>query len=142
MPSDNAVHSDLLVYWTGAKDIEQQCGTAEWFKEEHSSTRNEERLMRAYLDRLANILKYGLWMTDQAPPKISRDYELPTAPCTCFTELKLSQSRTHAARYGRLGLAFKRPFLFARGGRPVAYYAVKDGIWTEKDTFLHACASD
>jgi hypothetical protein len=35
--------------------------------------------------------------------------DVPAVPQTCFTELKLSQSRAHAREYGRLGIGGKRP---------------------------------
>ena len=62
-----------------------------------------------------------------------------TAQC-CFTELKLSESRRHAARYGRLGIGVKRPFLFERFGRPLAYFGF--GEQKHNDKFLESCAHD
>jgi hypothetical protein len=141
MPFDYAIHSDLLVYWTGKKDIEPECGTADWHKEGCPKEKRENgQLKNAYLQRLTNILKHGLWMTNQSPPEIGQEYECENAPCTCFTELKLSQSHTHATQYGRLGLGFKRSFVFDRGGRPVIYYGTRS--WTKKDPFLQSCAND
>ena len=141
MPSDYAIHSDLLVYWTGKKDIERESGTADWHKEDCPKEKRENDHLRThYLDRLTNILMHGLWMTDQSPPSIGRRYECKDAPCTCFTELKLSQSHTHATQYGRLGLGFKRSFVFDRGGRPVVYYGTRR--WTGNDPFLQGCANE
>ena len=139
MPSDVAIHSDLLVYWTGAKDIEVDCGTSDWHKEHRP--KHAEKLTTAYVKRLENILKYGLWMTNQSPPSID-GIHLEDVPCACFTELKLSESLTHATQYGRLGVAFKRPFLFVRGGRPVVYYGAPVLDWVKRDKFLQACAED
>jgi hypothetical protein len=60
----------------------------------------------------------------------------PVARC-CFTELKLSESRAHARRYGRLGIGVKRPFLFERLGRPLAYFGFAAD--RNKDPLLDAC---
>jgi abortive phage resistance protein AbiGi (putative antitoxin) len=134
MPYDYAIHSDLLVHWTG-NDIEKRFRTSGWYKDESSKT-SDNGIEDAYLDRLKSILKHGLWMTDQEPPEIGRS-DIPRTPCTCFTELKLSQSRTHAKRYGRLGIALKRPFVLSRGGRPVNYY-----LTHHHDLFVRHCADD
>jgi hypothetical protein len=65
---------------------------------------------------------------------------IPPTPKVCFTELKLSESRIHAKRYGRLGIGVKRRFLFDRSGRPLLYYWYKG--WEENDPFLKACAKE
>ncbi len=134
MPSDFAIHSDLLVHWTG-KDIEKKY-EPEWDKQRSSKIPPE--VDEAYLCRLRNILSFGLWMTNQLGWKLPDGNKVPDASCLCFTELKLSQSGTHATEYGRLGIAVKRPFLFARGGRPVIYYQPR----SRKDAFLDSCSRD
>jgi hypothetical protein len=118
----NPVHSDFLIHWTG-KDIDTEYDIA-WANEHSSKTK--PALIALYLERLKYILKYGLWMTKNpedeyleiADEKIKRPYTART----CFTELKLSSARAHAADYGRLGIGFKRFFLFNRLGAPMTYY--------------------
>jgi hypothetical protein len=65
--------------------------------------------------------------------------ELLTISKTCFTELKLSESRKHAKNYGRLGIGVKRMFLFNRNGRPVVYYL---GERKRDDIFLNNCINE
>ena len=115
MPSDFSIHSDLLVHWTG-RDID-----AEHRPPWQEPTQIPAAVEDAYILRLRDILNVGLWMTKQNAWRLS-GIDAPAADCLCFTELKLSQSRTHAANYGHLGIAVKRPFLFHRGGRPVVYF--------------------
>jgi hypothetical protein len=88
-------------------------------------------------------MRYGLWLTVEPAVKFRIDKHhvtIPSTPKVCFTELKLSESRSHALRYGRLGIGVKRPYLFARGGRPVAYFGYHDSI--HNDQFLTQCAAD
>lgn len=66
--------------------------------------------------------------------------QIPCTPRLCFTELKLSESRAHAKRYGRLGIGVKRPYIFNRHGGPVAYYGYGQQI--AKGLFLKACVND
>lgn len=123
MPSDFAIHSDLLVHWTG-KDIDEEY-QPEWPNQDHTEISDEA--VEAYLERLHDILKYGLWMTDQPTWTTPNKVQVPAVPCVCFTELKLSQSRAHARQYGRLGIGVKRPFVFERDGRPVTYFEPRFG---------------
>lgn len=119
-------HSNLLIHWTGF-DID--CKSDEWESKPSSETNEKDR--KLYLDRLIGILKFGLWMTKNEEDKFLKfgedtngenKIERPWAARTCFTELKLSEVRNHASRYGRLGIGFKRPFLFKRLGSPMVYY--------------------
>ncbi|MCX5636420.1 MAG: hypothetical protein NTX52_01835 [Planctomycetota bacterium] len=64
---------------------------------------------------------------------------IPDNPQTCFTELKLSESRKHARQYGRLGIGVKRPFVFNRFGRPLIYYGFHPPVTNDK--FLKTCAT-
>jgi|WetSurMetagenome_2_1015567.scaffolds.fasta_scaffold22012_4 hypothetical protein len=116
------VHSDFIIHWTG-KDIEKD-SNKDWTSN-HTSLTDPETTER-YLQRLKNILKYGLWMTDNSTDvpvaNIKKDLKIPNHSRTCFTELKLSQARFHAAEYGRLGIGFKRFFLFDRLGAPMLYF--------------------
>ncbi len=43
-------------------------------------------------------------------------------------------------RYGRLGIGVKRPFLFQRFGRPLAYFGFGERKYSDK--FLEACLQD
>lgn len=138
MSLDYAVHSNLLIHWTG-NDIDERYDP-NWHMMEKSATPCQE-LEDEYLARLLNILRYGLWMTPEPelPIKIcNKQYAFPEVPRVCFTELRLSHSRTHAKRYGRLGIGVKRPFVFERGGRPVTYYGRSKH--QEKDLFMQSCA--
>ena len=65
---------------------------------------------------------------------------IPATPQCCFTELKLSESRRHARFYGRLGIGVKRPFLFQRFGRPLAYFGFGEG--SHNDRLLEACKAN
>lgn len=135
---DRAVHSDFLIHWTG-KDIDEK-HDEDWFTRSHRSCKSND-LTRHYTDRLKNILTYGLWMTKETVPEYTVGREtivFPPTPQCCFTELKISDSRRHAAQYGRLGIGVKRPFVFNRFGRPLAYFGY--GGDKTNDKFLEACA--
>jgi Putative abortive phage resistance protein AbiGi, antitoxin len=129
---DYAIHSDYLVHWTG-KDINDPA----WARSDKSKTDDETE--GRYLERLRNILMFGLWMTAEKEERISNSIVVPPTPKCCFTELKISESRKHAKRYGRLGIGVKRPFVVEHHGRPMVYYGFRD---TSKDKFLQACARD
>jgi hypothetical protein len=129
MAYDYAVHSDLLVCWTG-KDIDAK-HDPEWHTQDRSDTRRKREVEQAYHKRLLSILKYGLWATK--PEEEPQDSPIGHV---CFTELRLSLCRQHAKRYGRLGIGVKRPFLFDRGGRPVIYYCHQFEMY---DHFLRQC---
>jgi len=122
-------HSDFLIHWTG-RDIDKK--DPDWINESSSIT--SKKVTQLYLSRLKYILKFSLWMTKDkkseflsiGPDTIKRPYPART----CFTELKLSEVRSHAAEYGRLGIGFKRFFLFDRLGGPMIYYQNKRrGNW-------------
>jgi abortive phage resistance protein AbiGi (putative antitoxin) len=135
-----AVHSDFLIHWTG-KDIDEALHPT-WDDDSHSS-KTDQKVTDLYLRRLRDILTYGLWITQEMERKFwvsSREITIPATPQCCFTELKLSESRRHAKRYGRLGIGVKRPFLFQRSGRPVAYFGF--GEQRHNDKFLEACEAD
>ncbi len=139
MNYDYAVHSDFLIHWTG-KDIDI-AHDKDWATTDKSKTKNNVTINDLYINRLYNILKYGLWMTEEAENPLVFDEisaPIPIIPKTCFTELKLSESRKHAIRYGRLGVGVKRPFIFTRYGRPMAYYGFNANL--NKDKFLKKCA--
>jgi hypothetical protein len=130
---DSAVHSDFLIHWTG-KDIDAQ---------HHPSSKTDANVAELYLARLRDILTYGLWMSEESERTFrvgTTEITIPANPQCCFTELKLSESRRHARRYGRLGIGVKRPFLFQRFGRPLAYFGF--GEQSHNDKFLEACMTD
>lgn len=125
------VHSDYIIHWTG-KDIDSEFDN-KWIGN-HSSTTNTISTEK-YLQRLRNILKFGLWMTenqnDDTVKIKTAEIKLPTHSRTCFTELKLSMARSHAAEFGRLGIGFKRFFLFERLGAPMIYFNVYGYNWLQ-----------
>ncbi len=120
-------HSDYLIHWTG-KDIDQEYDS-KWYND-HSST-TDAAVTTRYLDRLKSILRHGLWMTrDTETVAMGKKlFERPPHFRTCFSELKLSTVRGHARRYGRLGIGFKRFFLFDRMGCPMTYYHSDRANW-------------
>lgn len=141
MPTDYAIHSDFLIHWTG-KDLDSN-HDPHWDSPDKPQTRRADDIIQAYLERLYNILKYGLWLTEEAEitfPVLGKQITIPSTPKVCFTELKLSESRAHARLYGRLGIGVKRPYLFSRHGRPLAYFGYNEEI--QNDPFLHACVND
>lgn len=141
MNYDYAVHSDFLIHWTG-KDIDSVYDQ-QWHQSDKSKTNKNGDMTGRYLKRLHDILKFGLWMTEEKNPPFcfnGTSIEVPSTPKSCFTELKLSESRKHARQYGRLGIGVKRPFVFSRLGRPVVYYGFHRN--PAKDTFLQRCAQE
>ena len=118
------IHSDFLIHWTG-KDIDENL-QPDWNAKKSSIT-NDKKIVNAYLERFKNILKYGLWMTRDDAIEMLRvnrqnpPFEIPSVPRICFTELKLSEARKHAQKFGRLGIGVKRYFLFDRMGSPLIY---------------------
>ncbi len=147
MSTDYAIHSDFLVHWTG-EDLDAK-HDPDWYTSGKSvidrkslPVGKDNSLSLAYIERLHNILKYGLWLTEEQEwlEVEGNKIELPKTPKVCFTELKLSESRTHAKQYGRLGIGVKRPYLFSRFGRPMAYFGYH--VQIQNDPFLKACVND
>jgi hypothetical protein len=139
MPHDYAVHSDFLIHWTG-KDLD--CAyDPQWDHSGKSTT--DSVLAEKYIKRLHAILKYGLWLTTEPEstwPVAGVRVTIPSTPKVCFTELKLSESRNHARQYGRLGIGVKRPYVFERCGRPLAYFGFHE--YAQHDHFLKSCATE
>jgi len=106
-----SAHSDILIHWTG-QDIEEDSS--------HFSSRDD-----AYIQRLKDILRFGLWMRKQRNSELlvvnGQTMPKPQVPRICFTELKLSMSQDHASLYGALGVGVKRYYIFDRLGGPVHY---------------------
>jgi hypothetical protein len=141
MPYDYAIHSDFLIHWTG-KDLDDEYDK-EWANADKSSIPETSELHRRYIARLRDTLKHGLWQTAEPEQTIragTLTITIPSTPKMCFTELKVSESRRHAKRYGRLGIGVRRPYLFQRCGRPLAYYGFGDFV--HNDRFLTSCADD
>ena len=141
MNYDYAIHSDFLIHWTG-KDIDREYDQ-NWHESDKSSTRKNDNVTDQYINRLCDILTHGLWMTSESESTLEFDgapITVPETPKTCFTELKVSESRKHARQYGRLGIGVKRPFVFTRFGRPLIYYGFHEKI--NNDVFLRTCANE
>lgn len=136
------VHSDFIIHWTG-KDIDSEYDN-EWIRN-HTSLTNAISTVK-YIQRLKNILKYGLWMIENHDDEyIKTKYgkiKPPLHSRTCFTELKLSMARSHAAEFGRLGIGFKRFFLFNRIGAPMIYFSEHCYNWFQPPLFDNRCTSD
>ena len=118
-------HSDLLIHWTG-KDIDEEIDP-EWWNPENQTTKLKNTIIEPYICRLKSILKYGLWlMKDDDVFEVKNingsAVKRPAFARTCFTELAVSNALYHAKNYGRLGIGFKRLFVFERFGGPAFYY--------------------
>lgn len=139
MTNDYNIHSDILIHWTG-KDLD--CSfDSKWGGQDKSLTRHLPHIEDLYLERLYNILKYGIWLTIEPsktyPMEPTGSITLPSVNRVSFTELKVSQSRIHAKAYGRLGIGVKRPFVFERGGRPLSYFGYSSIL--PYDKFFNHC---
>lgn len=121
-PFTETIHSDFLIHWIG-KDIDKKLDK-DWNPEKPSS-RMAEEVVKAYIDRLENTLKFGLWMKESNTSEILKingnEFDKPKVARTCFTELKLSEVRKHAQKFGRLGIGLKRYYVFDRLGGPMHY---------------------
>lgn len=138
MKYDYAVHSDFLIHWTGKPDIDNMLDK-DWYESDKSNTKGMDELNELYINRLKDILDYGLWMTEEPEiPFGDKNVVIPSVNRDCFTELKLSESRKHANAYGRLGIGVKRPFVIGEYGRPLVYY----GFDKNNDIFLNSCLSE
>ncbi|MFA5156808.1 MAG: hypothetical protein WC532_05390 [Candidatus Omnitrophota bacterium] len=58
-----------------------------------------------------------------------RKIKRPETARICFTELRLSDARAHAKKFGRLGIGFKRFFVFNLLGAPVVYFHPQRANW-------------
>jgi len=141
MNYDYAIHSDFLIHWTGI-DIDRVYDQ-QWYQSDKSETNKSCDVTGKYFKRLHDILQFGIWMTPENESTLcfnNTSIDVPPTPRSCFTELKLSESRQHAQNYGRLGIGVKRPFVFNRLGRPVVYYGYhKDKI---EDIFFEQCCKE
>jgi len=73
-----------------------------------------------YVERLENCIKKGLFAKRNNEATI-RHRQMKRLCRICFTEIRLSEAQTHAQRFGKLGIGFKREFIMDKGGRPVIY---------------------
>lgn len=112
----NPQHSDILVHWT-SKELARQ-------------SLSDPNVQKLYVDQLFRIYSKGLRFSQPENPEVVVGLnvmtELPTLPIICFTELRLSQVREHANRYGKLGIGFRREFLMTWGANPVFYMQNKN----------------
>lgn len=104
------MRSDFLIHWTG-KDIAL----------DRSTLQDTDRA--DYIARLASILANGFWMTifDERIQGNNGSWIKYETPMTCFTEVRLSQTRSHATQYGLMGIGVLRQFVLDRRGGPVHY---------------------
>jgi len=98
------IHSKILIHWTG-KDIDNSLGANK---------------SQQYVERLRDDLENGLF-AKRTSENLIRKKKIKNLLRICFTEIRLSQARTHAKRYGKLGIGFARDFILNKGGRPVIY---------------------
>jgi hypothetical protein len=99
------IHSKILIHWTGGKDIEK------------AKPPDKPKL---YVERLEDYIQHGLYAKRSSESSL-RKMKVKNLIRLCFTEIRLSQSKTHAKRYGKLGVGFSRDFILKKGGRPVIY---------------------
>ena len=99
------IHSTILIHWTGKKDIEHE---------------PENIRLKQYLERLIDYYHNGLFAKRTIEATI-RKYMIKNVVRICFTEVRLSQAKVHAKRYGKLGIGFSRDFILNKDGRPVIY---------------------
>ena len=121
-------HSDLLIHWTG-KDIDEKYEPRWWDPDspKNQTTKQNRGIIAPYTYRLKSILKYGLWlMQDDDVFEVKniddKTIKRPAFARTSFTELTVSNAQYHAINFGRLGIGFKRMFVFERFGGPAFYY--------------------
>jgi len=124
---NKSIHSDFLIHWTGYK-IDQKYDPEWWGRKDK---RINKSIIQPYLKRLKYILKYGLWMNRETNfiKVSSHKIKIPIVARTCFTELKLSEAWMHAQKFGRLGIGFKRMFVFNRMGFPMIYFRPEKSNW-------------
>lgn len=112
-----ALHSHFLVHWTGREfhKLGEPCSL---------KTAKGDSIREKYLERLEDTLKEGLFMKNGAETIRcigESPMTTPRVPRVCLTEIRLSQSREHAKRYGLLGIGFHRNFVLKVGGNPAFY---------------------
>lgn len=103
------VHSKFIVHWAG-KEITRNI----------SLSPTDSKL---YLELFKKIVKEGLLLTrgSELIHGRSNKYIKAETARVCFTEIRLSQVKSHALKYGLLGIGFDRQFICERYGNPVFY---------------------
>jgi hypothetical protein len=81
------IHSKILVHWTGKDIAKEIC--------------SEDGKSQMYFERLKNSLEKGLYMK-RTSEAVIRGKTIKYIIRLCFTEIRLSQTETHARRYGKL----------------------------------------
>jgi len=104
-----AIHSKILVHWTGNSG-----------KGDIETLPDEKTKAEKYVERLKDDYEKGLYTKRKDEASI-RGVKIKDLVRICFTEIRLSQAREHASRFGKLGIGFARDFIMDRGGRPVIY---------------------
>lgn len=124
---NKSVHSNFLIHWAGY-DIDSEYHPEWWNKNE---SKLNQKIIGPYLERIKYILKYGLWMNKEKDFIVfkGKEIKIPPVARACFTELKLSETRMHAQKFGRLGIGFKRFFVFNRMGFPMIYFRPERENW-------------
>ncbi len=121
-------HSKFVVHWTGQKDLEPlpdadktdqyALRLKDWYRNGLFTRKTDELVIR--LPRPG----HG-YVSKQKMKQLAR---------LCFTEIRLSQAKSHSQRYGKLGIGFNRDFIANKGGRPVIYLP-----WEAKARLLDEC---
>jgi hypothetical protein len=123
-----SLHSKFLIHWTG-KDF---CDNA------------DTRLVQdEYVKRLRDTCERGFYMQKGREEiwGVGDKWIKPDIGRVCFSEIGLSRARSHAERYGGLGIGVHRSFILEREGNPVFYVQNgKRGHMVEQFAVIHANA--
>jgi len=113
-------NSKFLVHWTGNDLI----------KRKHAENHLEDWLVNEYANRLKNDYQEGLYTERKKEKEVLPGIAISNLVRICFSEIRLSESGTHAACYGELGIGFTRDFIAKKGGRRVVYvpYETEEGL--------------
>jgi len=103
-----SLHSKFLIHWTGKDFCDNE----------------DKRLVQdKYVERLRDTCQHGLYMQKGREEicGVGGKCVKPDIARVCFSEIRLSQVRRHARRYGGLGIGVHRSFIVEREGNPVFY---------------------
>ena len=116
--------SKLLIHWTGKDKIE----------EKRKKGFSEDWLVNEYADRLKDYYRRGLFARRKKEVEVLPGVSINNLVRICFSEIRLSQAKDHAARYGALGIGFSRDFIASKGGQRVIYIPYEpEGGLVERD---------